>query len=107
MILTDYEQAKSEISRIVYHYNDERRHSSLQYLTPMQYYRGNPEVLLAVREAKIEKAKQFRKERNMEIRKGGELAGTISLRNSYGLTLRNRMASSRGETRPSVNPWYR
>ena len=23
------------------------------------------------------------------------------------LTLRNRMASSRGETRPSVNPWYR
>ena len=77
VILTDYEQAKSEISRIVYHYNDERRHSSLHYLTPAQYYRGDPDVLLAVREAKIEKAKQLRKERNMEIRKGGELAGTI------------------------------
>ncbi len=78
VILTDYEQGKSELSGIVDRYNNERRHSSLQYLTPMQYYRGNPEVLLAVMEAKIEKAKQLRKERNMEIRKGGELAGTVS-----------------------------
>ena len=78
VILTDYGQAKSEISRIVDHCNNRRRHSSLHYLTPAQYYRGDPDVLLAVREAKIEKAKQLRKERNMEIRKGGELAGTIS-----------------------------
>ena len=78
MILTDYEQAISELSRIVDHYNNERRHLSLHYLTPAQYYRGDPDVLLAVREAKIEKAKQLRKERNMEIGKGGELAGTIS-----------------------------
>ena len=77
VILTDYEQAKSEISRIVHHYNNERRHSSLQYLTPVQYYRGNPEVLLAVREAKIEKARTLRKERNMKLRKGGETAGTV------------------------------
>ena len=77
VILTDYEQAKSELSRIVDYYNNRRRHSSLHYLTPAQYYGGDPDVLLAVREAKIEKAKQLRKERNMEIRKGGELAGTI------------------------------
>ena len=50
----------------------------MQYLTPVQYYRGEPEVLLAVREAKIEKAKLLRKERNMEARKGGETAGTVS-----------------------------
>ncbi len=53
VILTDYEQAKSEISRIVHHYNHERGHSSLQYLTPVQYYRGNPDELLKIREAKI------------------------------------------------------
>ena len=78
VILVDYEQAKSEISGIIEHYNNRRRHSSLQYLTPVQYYRGEPEILLAVREAKIEKAKLLRKERNMEERKGGETAGTVS-----------------------------
>ena len=51
MILMDYEKAKSEISRIVYRYNNERRHSSLQYLTPVQCYRGDPGTLLAVRES--------------------------------------------------------
>ncbi len=78
VILTDYEQAKSEISRIIQHYNNERRHSSLNYLTPIQYYRGNPEVLLAIREAKIEKARVLRREANMTRRKGGETAGTVS-----------------------------
>ena len=57
VILTDYEQARSEISRIINHYNSERRHSSLNYLTPIQYYRGDPDLLLAIREAKIEKAR--------------------------------------------------
>ena len=77
VILMDYEQARSEISRIVYHYNNERRHSSLQYLTPVQYYRGEPEVLLAIREAKIERARILRRERNMKFRRGGETAGTV------------------------------
>ena len=78
VILVDYEQAKSEISGIIDHYNSERRHSSLNYFTPIQYYRGDPDVLLAVREAKIEKAKLIRKENNMLKRNGGETAGTIS-----------------------------
>ena len=78
VILIDYEQAKSEVARIVYHYNVERRHSSLHYLTPIQYYRGDPDVLLAVRETKMEKAKQLRKERKMEKRNGGVMAGTVS-----------------------------
>ena len=42
VILTDYEQARHEISRIVDNYNNKRRHSFLNYLTPIQYYRGNP-----------------------------------------------------------------
>ena len=78
VILTDFDQARSEISRIVKYYNSRRRHSSLQYLTPVQYYRGEPDALLAIREAKIEKARILRKERNMKERKGGGMAGTVS-----------------------------
>ena len=78
VILTDYEQAKQEISKIIDYYNNKRRHSSLNYLTPVQYYRGEPDILLAVREAKIEKARILRKERNMEMKKGGVTAGTVS-----------------------------
>ena len=57
-------------------YNNERRHSSLQYLTPAQYYKGNPDELLKTRKIKIEMARMTRKERNMKERKGGEVALT-------------------------------
>ncbi len=43
VILTDYDQARHEIFKTVEYYNHKRRHSSLNYLTPIQYYRGNPE----------------------------------------------------------------
>jgi len=36
VMLTDYEQASHEISRIIEYYNNGRRHSSLNYLTPIQ-----------------------------------------------------------------------
>ena len=78
VILTGFEQAKSELSTIIDHYNNKRRHSSLHYLTPVQYYRGDPDVLLAVREAKINMARVIRKERNMERKKGGERSRTFS-----------------------------
>ena len=35
VILTNYDQARHEISKIVEYYNNNRRHSSLNYLTPM------------------------------------------------------------------------
>jgi len=66
VILTDYEQAKYEMSRIIEHYNKRRRHSSLNYLTPIQYYRGNPEELLRIRESKIERARVLRNEREVK-----------------------------------------
>ena len=78
VILTDYEQARSEISRILQYYNNNRRHSSLNYLTPMQDYRGKPEELLRIRESWIEMARILRRERNVKERKGGETAGTVS-----------------------------
>jgi transposase InsO family protein len=78
LVLTDYEQAKSEILRIIEQYNNERRHSSLNFLTPRQYYRGNPAEILRIRESKIERARILRRERNMKERNGGETAGTVS-----------------------------
>ena len=78
VIMTDYQDAKREISRIVRWYNNERMHSSLNYLTPRDYYRGNPDELLYIREEKLRIGRMKRKERNMNKRKGGEMAGTVS-----------------------------
>ena len=73
----DFDDAVREISKVVKWYNFERRHSSLQYLTPSQYYRGNPVELLNIRKAKLERARQLRKEKNM-IERGGEAAKAIN-----------------------------
>ena len=62
-MITDFGDAESEIAKTIRWYNDERRHSSLQYLTPVQYYRGNPGELLSIREGKMERARMLRKER--------------------------------------------
>ena len=70
----NYQDACSTIAGIVHFYNNERRHPSLKYLTPAQYYRGNPDKFLKTREIKIEMATMVRKERNMKERKGGEVA---------------------------------
>ena len=42
VILTDYEQVRHELFKIVEYYNNSRRHSSLNYLIPIQSYRGIP-----------------------------------------------------------------
>ena len=78
VILTDYGQARSEISRIIQYYNNNRRHSSLNYLTPIQYYRRNSEEILRIMESKIERARILRRRRNMKKRKEGEKTGTAS-----------------------------
>ena len=78
VILTDYEQARHEISKIVEYYKNRRRHSSRDYLTPIQYYMGNPDEILRIRESKVERARILRKERNMKERREGETAGTVS-----------------------------
>ena len=38
VILTDYKRGICEMSRIIEYYNGNRRHSSLNFLTPIQYY---------------------------------------------------------------------
>ena len=77
-IVTDFQGAVVSLDRIVKWYNNERRHSSLNYLPPREYYRGDPDVKIAVREAKMEMAKLIRRENNMEKRKGGVATGIVS-----------------------------
>ena len=66
LIITDYQNARSETSRIVHWYNNERMHSSLNYLTPGDYYRGDPDELLRIREEKIRMGRISRKEKKNE-----------------------------------------
>ena len=66
LIITDYQNARSETSRIVHWYNNERMHSSLNYLTPRDYYRGDPDELLRIREEKIRMGRISRKEKKNE-----------------------------------------
>jgi transposase InsO family protein len=57
----DYPAAQTLIARWVETYNHTRLHSALNYLTPAEYYRGNPETRLAERQAKLLAARQRRK----------------------------------------------
>ena len=75
-IITDFGDAEREIAKTIKRYNFERRHSSQQYLTPAQYYRGNPAQFLNIREGKMERARMLRKERN--VMKGGEAAVVVT-----------------------------
>lgn len=56
------------IDKIVKWYNEERLHSALNYLRPMDYYRGEPDKLLEERRRKLIQARQRRKEKNLSIR---------------------------------------
>ena len=46
------------------YYNEERLYSALKYLRPVDYYRGNPEALLAERKRKLREAAARRREAN-------------------------------------------
>ena len=50
----------------------------MHYLTPMDYYRGDPKDLLRTRKFKIDNARKMRKERNIMKRKGDEVAESTS-----------------------------
>jgi putative transposase len=66
--LEDFTQAQGVIAEIIRHYNHERLHSSLSYLRPVDYYRGNPEALLARRRRKLQEARELRKQENLKLR---------------------------------------
>lgn len=66
--LRDLYQARDIIASWVRHYNEERLHGAINYLRPWDYYYGNPELVLAARQKKLERARIIRKERNLRQR---------------------------------------
>ena len=66
--VTDYLQAVKVIARIIRWYNEERLHSALGFLRPVDFYRGDPEAMYAVRRRKLAEARHRRKEKNLKLR---------------------------------------
>jgi len=66
--LTDLLQARDVLARLVGWYNQERLHSALGFLRPVDYYRGEPAVLHEARRIKLRAARHRRKELNLQIR---------------------------------------
>jgi len=76
--LRDYYHAREVVGRWVEFYNHERLHAALNYLRPVDYYRGQPEKLLAERRLKLERARVERARRWRERTKNiGEVAATV------------------------------
>jgi len=61
-----YWEARDRIAEIVEWYNHHRLHSGINFLRPIDYYRGDPERLLGIRQRKIEQARHHRKEENLK-----------------------------------------
>jgi putative transposase len=66
--LTDCLQAVKVIARLIRWYNEERLHSALGFLRPIDYYRGTPEELYAFRRQKLTEARHRRREKNLKLR---------------------------------------
>jgi transposase InsO family protein len=66
--LEDLTQAKAVSASIIANYNHVRLHSALLFLRPVDYYRGNPEALLAQRRRKLQTARELRKQENIKLR---------------------------------------
>jgi putative transposase len=65
--LTNLLEAEKVFGRIVRRYNEARLHSALGYLTPADYYRGQPAECYAARRTKLAQARHQRKEKNLEL----------------------------------------
>jgi transposase InsO family protein len=66
--LTDYLQGAKVIARLIRWYNEERLHSALGFLRPVDYYRGQPEEMYTVRRQKLAQARHRRREKNLQLR---------------------------------------
>jgi putative transposase len=63
-------EAEKVLARLVRWYNEERLHSALGYLRPVDFDRGNPEERKAERRQKLAQARHRRRERNLGLEQG-------------------------------------
>ena len=68
--LSDLLTAGRVIERVVRRYNEERLHGALGFLTPREFYRGEPSKRFEERRVKLAQARHRRRERNLELRQG-------------------------------------
>lgn len=61
-LLSDYYQALDRMTAWGRYYNEERAHSALRYLRPIDFYRGDPAARLAERQEKLARAAQARRD---------------------------------------------
>ena len=66
--LEDVAYARQVVKDVIDQYNQIRLHSALSFLRPVDYYRGDPETLLAERRRKLTTAREFRKQENLKLR---------------------------------------
>lgn len=66
--LTGLLPARDVIAGIVKWYNEERLHSAIGYLRPIDYYRGDPARLHEERRRKMAEARHLRREKNLKLR---------------------------------------
>ena len=66
--LTNRFETEDALSQIINWYNTERLHSSLSFLRPVDYYRGNPNELHETRRRKLSQARHRRRQKNLEIK---------------------------------------
>jgi transposase InsO family protein len=68
--LSDLLTAGRVIERVVRRSNEERLHSALGFLTPREFYRGEPSKRFEERRVKLAQARHRRRKRNLELRQG-------------------------------------
>lgn len=64
--LRTFERARGLVDGWVRHYNEVRLHAGLGYLTPAEYYRGDPAARRRERQVKLERGRTERRHRNRE-----------------------------------------
>jgi transposase InsO family protein len=74
----DFYRAKDLLGQWVKYYNEERLHSALNYLHPVDYYKGNLEALLTERKRKLKEAAASRREINKLVNPAKIKVGGVS-----------------------------